>query len=102
MVLSKKLKDVLTALAMQLTSDLSQASSAGKLTANGLFVWSDAMALLCAGIVYCFSRNECEKVAAELQDALRTEHGLNQGQRRAEVRHGPPFSSGLCRQAGAV
>ena len=42
-----------------------------------------------AGIVYCFSRNECEKVAAELQHALRTEHGLNHGQRRAEVRHAP-------------
>ena len=39
-----------------------------------------------AGIVYCFSRNECEKVAAELQDALRTEHGLNRGMHRAEVR----------------
>ena len=51
---------------------------------------SNAVVCPCAGIVYCFSRNECEKVAAELQDALRTEHGLNHGQRRAEVRHGLP------------
>ena len=59
----------------------------------GLVPLFTAMARLSAGIVYCFSRNECEKVAAELQDALRTEHGLTHGQRRAEVRHGPPLSS---------